>query len=109
MRRVDLRALSAWLIASDRVHIAGGETLDHVQRRMLIVLGVLHRRHRGHTVVLVSRDVVGRVLVCAALGIALGVLWRIPQDNAAISLFDHDGQTLTAVTINDIAHLAGGR
>ena len=109
VRRADPARYRRWLTAPDRVRIAGGETLDQVHARTLALLAALQRRHRGETVVLVSHDIVGRVLVCIALDISLGGLWRVPQDNAAVSVFDHDGRSLTAVTINDIGHLTSER
>ena len=107
VRRSEPGRFRRWVAQPDRVRIPGGEDLAAVQARALTLLRTLRRRHRHRTVVLVSHDVVGRGLVCAALGAPLAALWRVPQGNAGISILEHDGRTLAAVTVNDVAHLEG--
>lgn len=105
VRRADPATYRLWRTAPSRARIAGGERLADVRRRVLTLLETLGGRHRGAAVALVSHDIVGRVLACVALGLDLDAIWRVPQDNAALSIFEHDGRTLVAVTINDRAHL----
>jgi broad specificity phosphatase PhoE len=105
VRRTDPVRYRRWRTAPSAVRIAGAERLADVQRRAADGLRRLARRHRGAAVAVVSHDIVARVLVCAALDLGLDALWRVPQDNAALSLFDHDGRSLVAVSINDTAHL----
>lgn len=105
VRRADPVRHRRWRTAPGTVLVPGGQRLADVQRRAVAGLTTLARRHRGVTVAVVSHDIVGRVLVCAALGLSLDAIWRVPQDNAALSIFTHDGRSLVAVTINDTAHL----
>lgn len=105
VRRTDPRRHARWRTAPSSVRVPGGERLTDVQRRATDGLTALARRHRGTTVAVVSHDIVGRVLVCTALGVSLDAVWRVPQDNAALSILDHDGRALAAVSINDRAHL----
>ena len=75
--------------------IPGGERLADVQR------GCSRRSPPwrvaiGPTVVLVSHDIVGRVLACTALGVPLGRALAHPARQCRISIFEHDGRTVSA-------------
>ena len=66
----------------------------------------LAKRHRGRTVVLVSHDIVGKVIVASALGASLDAVHRIAQDNASITRFDERGGLLYLQGVNDTSHVA---
>ncbi len=94
-----------WLSAPQTARIPGGETLDQVRARALEALERTAERHRGQTIVVVSHKVVCKVLVCAMLGLDNSHFWRIEQDNAAINVFERNGETYLIKAINDTCHL----
>ncbi len=87
------------------MRIPGGEPLGALRARVTRLARQLVRRHRGATVVLVSHDIVGRTLVAALLGLPLRTVWRIGQDNAALSVFEHGPGGFAVVSVNDTGHL----
>jgi probable phosphoglycerate mutase len=94
-----------WKTAPQEVQIPGGESLDEVRQRIDQALEILSRDHDGEIVVLVGHQVVNKVLVCRLLGLDNSAFWRIRQDTGCINRFDYDGQTATALTINETGHL----
>jgi len=103
--RSDGARLQRWRTDPARVRIPGGEPLGALRARVLRLVRRLVRRHRGATVVLVSHDIVGRTLVAALLGLPLRTVWRIGQDNAALSVFEHGPGGFAVVSVNDTGHL----
>ena len=96
-----------WQTDPARVCIPNGETLGRVRDRVLRAIRHIARRHRRGTVVVVSHDMVGRVLVVGLLGLPLAAIRRIGQDNGAISVFESRENSWSVISINDTGHLAG--
>ena len=94
-----------WRTAPQAVQIPGGESLGKVRQRIDQALETLSTHHDGEIVVLVGHQVVNKVLVCRLLGLDNSAFWRIRQDTGCINRFDYDGETATALTINEIGHL----
>lgn len=91
------------------MRVPNGGTLKELWQRAFRFL----KEHTPHLVdepiILVSHDLVGRILVCAVLGLPNNAVWRIAQDNAAITIFDSDRERYLIRTLNDTAHLGGGK
>lgn len=96
-----------WLSAPHKATIPRGETLDQVRARALAALEQSAEKHPGQSIVLVSHKVVCKVLVCAVLGLDNSHFWRLEQDNAAINVFERNGQTYLIKGINDTCHVEG--
>ncbi len=93
-----------WLKEPHLVQMPSGERLDDVRQRARGVLdGVLSER--GGTVVLVSHRVVGKVLICAMLGLDNSRFWDIRLDLGAITVFDHEDGRSILIKHNDTCHL----
>jgi len=95
----------AWLDAPHLVQFPEGESLEQVRSRAWIAVEQMCAAHAEETVVLVSHVVVNRVLICAVLGLENSSLWRIAQDNGAISIVDAKEDEYRLVLLNDICHL----
>ncbi len=65
-----------WLNHPERVRLPGGETLDDVGRRAMLLVDEAIAQHKG-AVVLVSHRVVNKVLICALLGLDNSHFWNI--------------------------------
>ena len=96
-----------WLTDPARVRIPHGETLGRVRDRVLRATRNIARRHPRGTVVVVSHDMIGRVLVVGLLGLPLAAIWRIGQDNGALSVFESRKNSWSVISVNDTGHLAG--
>ena len=96
-----------WLSAPQTARIPGGETLDQVRARALEALERTAEHHPGQTIVLVSHKVVCKILVCAVLGLDNSHFWLIEQDNAAINMFEWNGENYLIKGINDTCHVEG--
>lgn len=97
--------LAQWYTAPNLVKIPGGEILESVKRRATSALHITLIQHDTGEIVLVTHQIVIKVLVCALLDLDLGHIWRIRQDNACLDIFDWDGTQFTAILINGTDHL----
>jgi probable phosphoglycerate mutase len=95
-----------WRTAPSQVHFPGGESLSHIQARLLALVDELRTRHRGQTVVLVGHQIVNKVLACTLLGLDLDQIWRVQQDTAGLSTFRRADGTWQTLCLNDTCHLA---
>lgn len=68
---------AAWLSQPARVCIPRGERLASLRRRVMKVIKEVAEHHRGEAVVLVSHDMVGRVLMTGLLSLSLDAIWQI--------------------------------
>ncbi len=94
-----------WLETPHLVQFPEGESLEQVRSRAWIAVEEVCTSHAEETVVLVSHVVVNRVLICAVLGLDNSSLWRIAQENGAISIVDAKEDQYRLVLLNDICHL----
>ena len=94
-----------WRTRPQSVAIPEGESLPAVQRRVRRVVRTLVSHHPGRTIALVSHDVIGRVFLGLVLDVPLRRIWRIAQDNAALTVVDVDAAEFAVRLVNDTAHL----
>jgi broad specificity phosphatase PhoE len=105
--------LDRWYSVPHLVQIPGGESLENVRSRALAALHAQLNRSElqmsdarsPEGIVLVTHQIVIKVLVCALLGLDNSHIWRIQQDNACIDIFDWDGSHFTAILVNGTDHL----
>ena len=97
-----------WLSSPHRVRFPEGETLQEVRKRAVSTVRDLAARHPHGTVLLVSHQVVNKVILGAALGLPLAHFWRIVQDNACLNRFHWEVvQGYSLSLLNDTSHLHG--
>lgn len=109
--------LHLWRTTPQRLHVPGGESLARVRRRATRAVGELAQARQGGTIVLVSHQVVCKVLVLAMLGLSASHFWDIQQETTAINVFEYvdGGQEgrlgagrYVTWQINDTCHLREG-
>lgn len=64
-----------------------GETLEDLKRRSLKVVEETLNTYEGKKFLIVSHQVVTRVLVCSLLGISNSFYWQIGQDPCCLNVF----------------------
>jgi|SRR5581483_1771048 broad specificity phosphatase PhoE len=94
-----------WLRAPAEVKFPGGESVGDLRKRIVTLVAQLSAQHEDETVVLVSHDVVGKVLVCALLGADDNAIHRVQQDTACINRFQVENGVYLLRTVNETAHL----
>ncbi len=85
-----------------------GEELGSFERRVLGTLERMQAAHPGADLIVVSHGGVIRALLCFALGLDIRHLFRLKQDNTAVSQIELDGRVRRVLLLNDTCHLAGG-
>ena len=95
----------AWL-ADPLAHPApGGERLEAFARRVTDAFERVRAAQPGNDVILVSHGGPIKALLCHVLGLEFRLLFRIKQDNTAVSLVEVDDTTRRVVLVNDTCHL----
>ncbi len=94
-----------WQDTPEQVRMPGGESLAEVRARVVpFVEDAVIRCGEGR-VCLVTHRVVGKVLICALLGLDDSHFWNIRLDTAAVTRFEAGGGRLVLTAHNDTAHL----
>lgn len=96
-----------WRHRPHLVKFPGGEGLAEVRARVEAAVDFLRQHHPQQTVVLVSHQVVCKVMVLALLGLDNSRFWQIEQEVGAINVFDERPPYWMAGLINDTCHLKG--
>lgn len=94
-----------WLREPASVQFPGGESLGAVRQRAMNLVQELCERHDKETVVLVSHDLVGKILVCALLGADDNSIHRVQQENACFNRFEAEPGRYLLRTVNETTHL----
>lgn len=97
--------VDAWFIKPDAARVPGGESLADLRTRAMRTVEELAARHPEQTIAMVGHTVINRVILLGVLGLGNERFWRIRQDNAAINVFETDGDGYTLVSLNDTCHL----
>jgi len=86
------------------VKMPEGESLDEVRARALSVVGGVVAKYKG-TIVLVSHQVVNKVLICALLGLDNSHFWNIRQDVCGITTFTYENKQFILTEHNNTSYL----
>jgi len=86
----------------------GGEDLRAFERRVVGAIQRMQRDHPRGDLIVVSHGGVIKALLCFALGLDIRHLFRLKQDNTAVSRIQLDGPSRRVLLLNDTCHLNGG-
>lgn len=95
---------AAWEQSPHLVKIPGGESLDNVAQRAMVLVREVTARHIG-TVVFVAHRVVTKLLILALLGLDTSHFWRVKHDTAAITTFTLEKTGWCLVEHNNTSYL----
>jgi len=93
-----------WLNNPHLVKVPKGENLDDVGERVTSLVDRIITKHEG-TVALVSHRVVGKVLICALLGLDNSHFWNIRLDTCGITTFVYEDKKFILEKHNDTSFL----
>jgi len=91
--------------APERVRFPHGESLADVSSRVMTLVPELTAAYPNGQVALVTHQVVGKVLMCALLGVGNERFWQFRLDNASFSVFEIANGLATLVSANETCHL----
>jgi len=101
-------AYEAWLKDPQAHPAPGGERLEAFAARVTAAFEGLRVAHPDADLILVSHGGPIKALMCHILGVDVRLLFRIQQDNTALSAVQLDGETRRVVLLNDTCHLQDG-
>ena len=93
-----------WLNNPHLVKVPRGESLDSVRERATSLVNKVSTKHEG-TVAMVSHRVVGKVLICALLGLDNAHFWNIRLDTCGITTFVYRDKSFILEKHNDTSFL----
>lgn len=94
----------------DTPHLAvipGAESISELKARSMKKLLNIIKSNPDKNILVVSHGISIKVIVTAILGMDLGHIHRIRQDNTAVNVFEYNNDIFDVVTLNDICHLKG--
>ncbi len=97
--------LETWINKPTLLRVDGAETLEEVAERANRSIGNIVQRHPGQTIVVVSHDLVIKVIMALAIGMDLDRVWFIKLDNASVSELEYGERGVRLVSLNDVCHL----
>ncbi|HSB70633.1 MAG TPA: histidine phosphatase family protein [Candidatus Methylomirabilis sp.] len=86
----------------------GGEDLRGFERRVAGALARMQQAHPGADLLIVSHGGVIKALLCLVLGLPIQHLFRLKQDNTAVSHIELDREVRRVLLMNDTWHLREG-
>jgi broad specificity phosphatase PhoE len=101
-------AYERWLEDPAASPAPGGEALSAFGRRVAEALARMQRAHAGADLLIVSHGGAIKALICFTLGLDLKYLFRLKQDNTAVSQIELDGPVRRVLRMNDTCHLSDG-
>lgn len=97
--------LETWINKPTRLKVDGAEMLHDVAERAQRSISAIIRKHPGQTIVVVSHDLVIKVIMALAMGMDLDRVWFIKLDNASVSELEYGERGVRLVSLNDVCHL----
>lgn len=91
--------------APERVHFPRGESLADVSARVMTWAPELTAAYPDNQVVLVTHQVVCKVIMCNLLRLGNEGFWQFRMDNASFSVFEINQGVATLVSANETCHL----
>jgi len=98
-------AYEAWLRDPQAHPAPGGERLEAFTARVVAAFERLRAMHPDADLLCVSHGGPIKAILCHILGLDVRLLFRIKQDNTALSAIQVDGETRRVVLLNDTCHL----
>jgi len=94
-----------WKTDPSTVRMPGGESLSQVRERAIASLEDIVEANRGHQVLMVTHDVVVRLLVAYCLGASSSIYRRLDAGNASLTIIQVGDGWLRLRLMNDRGHL----
>lgn len=100
--------LNVWRETPHLAKIPGGETIVELKERALKKFIEIVRENEDKNILIVSHGITIKVLVAALMGIDLGNIHKIRQDNTGLNVFEYRQGSFYLNLLNDTCHLSFG-
>jgi len=77
-----------WLKYPNKAKIPGAETLKQLQKRGVLAVEKLLKKHKDQTICIVGHGGINRAIIFYYMKISLDNFWRIKQDNCCINIIE---------------------
>lgn len=98
-------AFGNFFIKPDKVKPPDGETFLECQARVMNALDEIVADHDGQRIIVVCHGAAIRLIICAALDIAIRKMWAIHQFNTALNVLTFENGLFSVEVMNNTAHL----
>lgn len=98
--------LSVWRESPHLAKIPYGETIIELKERALNKLFEIIKDNEDKNILIVSHGITIKVLVAALMGIDLGNIHKIRQDNTGLNIFEYKNGEFYLNLLNDTSHLS---
>lgn len=94
-----------WRSDPSGIQMPGGESLAQVQNRAISALAYVTQTNSGQQVLIVTHDVIVRLLVAYCLNVSTSIYRRLEVANASLTLLQLSDDAFRLRLLNDTAHL----
>jgi broad specificity phosphatase PhoE len=97
--------VAVWRSTPHLAQIPNAETLVELRERSMGKLNEIIKVHDDKNILIVSHGITCKVMIASLMGIDLGNLHKIRQDNTAINIFEYRNNSFYTLLLNDTCHL----
>jgi phosphoserine phosphatase len=97
--------IKIWRATPHLAEIPNAENLISLKERSMRKLNELLKEHEGKNIAIISHGITCKVIISALMGIELGNLHKIRQDNTALNIFEYRNNNFYTLQLNDTCHL----
>lgn len=94
-----------WRTDPSGLTMPNGESLDEVTERAVLAFEKVIRANRGKQTVIVTHDIIVKVLVAHVLGVSNSIYRRFEIGNASLSVIRVVNRSSQLIALNDTSHL----
>ncbi len=97
--------LRRWIENPMNIKLPGGESIADLKERVSNAIDEILEKHRNDNVVVVGHHFTNLIIISIAIGLDLRNIWRLKQDESAVSLLLHNEFGWRLIYCNSLAHL----
>lgn len=97
--------IKIWRAAPHLAEIPNAESFVSLKERSMRKLNELLKENEGKNIAIISHGITCKVIISALMGIDLGNLHKIRQDNTALNIFEYRNNNFYTLQLNDTCHL----
>lgn len=97
--------LQKWIEDPMSIKLPGGESIADLKERVWSTVNDIVARHANENVVVVGHHFTNLVIISMAIGLDLRNIWRLKQDESAVSLLLHNEFGWRLIYCNSLEHI----
>ncbi len=97
--------LNKWIEDPMSIKLPGGESIADLKERVWKAVNEITLKHADENVVVVGHHFTNLIIIAMAIGLDLRNIWRLKQDESAVSLLLHNEFGWRLIYCNSLEHL----